>query len=106
MPVHAPPTFTLAEIGERLDQPLSGAGAARNRRYEQILEITNGPQAPGVRMEDKVGEPTTSAPSQARRQPIAGSAPMMRCQTPSATSSGTAPPRAAQTRKRPALHEQ
>jgi len=34
VPVNAPPTFTFAEIGERLDQPLSGAGAARNRRYE------------------------------------------------------------------------
>ena len=68
VPIDAAPSAFLAERDEAIDQGASRSGAAGLRRDEEVLEIADRLEAPGVGVEDVVGETDRLALGPARKQ--------------------------------------
>jgi hypothetical protein len=56
MPVDAPPTLLFSESDKRLDQRPSCSAATCFGHDEQVFKITDRSEAPGMRVEDIIGE--------------------------------------------------
>jgi hypothetical protein len=68
VPIDSAPSAFLAERDQAIDQGATRSAAASLFRDEEVLEIADRLEAPGVGVEDVVGESDRLAVGQARKQ--------------------------------------